>query len=74
MKKKMSMGDKVIAILMGAIITCAILTLVTYLLYTLWSIGEEYFSVVFFMCSMIGAASLMLLGGIILNYKPLEEG
>ena len=73
MKEKMSMGDKAIAILMLAIVTCAILTLVSYLLYTLWNIGEAYFSVVFFMCSMIGAACLMLIGGIILNTKPLED-
>ena len=69
----MSVGDKVIAILMGAIITCAILTLITYLLYTLFDIGEAYFSTVFFLCSMFGAACLMLLGGIILNTKPRED-
>ena len=67
MKKKMSIGDKVITILMGTIVTCAILTLVSYLLYTLWNIGSVYFSMVFFMCSMIGAVCLMILGGIILN-------
>lgn len=69
----MSIGDKVIAILMGVCVTCAISTLVSYLLYTLWDIGSMYFSIVFFMCSMIGAASLMLLGGIILYAKPTED-
>lgn len=73
MNEKMSMGDKVIAILMGVCIVCAVSTIVSYLLYEIWNIGEEYFSVVFFMCSMVGAASLMLLGGIILNIKPMED-
>ena len=67
MKQKMSMGDKVVVILMGAIVTCAILTLVSYLLYTLWNIGSIYFSMVFFMCSIIGAVCFMILGIIILN-------
>ena len=67
MKQKMSIGDKVIVILMGSIVTCAILTLVSYLLYTLWNIGSIYFSMVFFMCSMIGAVCFMILGLIILR-------
>jgi len=67
MKQKMSIGDKVIVILMGSIVTCAILTLVSYLLYTLWNIGSIYFSMVFFMCSMIGAVCFMILGVIILR-------
>jgi len=63
----MSMGDKIITILTASIVICAILTLVTYLLYTLWDIGSAYFSIIFFMCSMIGAICFIMLCVIILN-------
>ena len=63
----MNMGDKVIAFLMGVCVFCAISTLVSYLLYELWNIGEEYFFIIFFICSMIGAVCLMGFAGIILN-------
>jgi len=63
----MSIGDKVIAILMGVCIICAVSTIVSYLLYTLWDIGEAYFSTLFFLCSMIGASCLMLIGIVFLT-------
>jgi len=70
----MSIGDKIITSFMIIIIACAILTLVTYLLYTLWDIGSAYFSMVFFMCSIVGASCLMLVGVIFLNVgRVLKE-
>ena len=68
----MSIGDKVIATLMGICVVCAILTLVSYLLYTLLGIGEAYFSIIFFIGAMGGAVSLMGLGAIILNIGEKE--
>lgn len=70
----MSIGDKIITSFMIIIIACAILTLISYLLYELWNIGEVYFSMVFFMCSMVGASCLVLVGVIFLNAgRVLEE-
>lgn len=69
----MNIGDKVIAFLMLVCIVCAVSTLVSYLLYELWNIGEAYFSTLFFLCSMIGASCLMLVGIIFLNVGKVSK-
>ena len=63
----MNTGDKVIVFLMLFCIVCAVFTLVSYILYELLGIGEAYFSIIFFLCSMFGAACFMAVGAIFLN-------
>jgi len=65
----MNIVDKIVVTLMGFCIICAVLTLVSYLLYELWNIGEAYFSIIFFICAMFGAVSFMIVATVMLNKK-----
>ena len=58
---------------MGVCIVCAISTIVSYLLYELFNIGSAYFSIIFFICSIVAAACLMGLGTIVLMQNPTKR-
>ena len=63
----MNIVDKIVVTLMGFCIICAILTLVSYLLYEVFNIGYAYLSIIFFMCSMFGAVSFMFIALVLIK-------
>jgi len=58
----MNHAEKIFSIIMGVTVGSAVLTLVSYILYTFFNIGMLYYSCIFFLCAMIGACLIMLFG------------
>ena len=68
----MKIIGKVGIVSMGICVICAVLTIISYLLYELFNIGSAYFSTGFLMWSIIGFGvfGLAEVGEILLNTKP----